>query len=159
MDCCTARIAAEKELLNINRKSFGLPELHGVEIPVIGNPDRRIEEFFSRKGCRLKRTTAEEYDKNGIIIGIAHFLGNALDLSLNPTERAHLAGAKSGSFLIQLIEHLKTNSPTTYRETQVLNPYMSQARKRFIGDLKRIDEELDSGMFSFEAYPREKWRL
>ena len=39
-----------------------------------------------------------------------------------------------------------------------MNPNMSQARKKLIDALIKVDEELDKGVFRFEAYPREKWR-
>ena len=69
-----------------------------------------------------------------------------------------LQRAKSGSFLIQLIEHLKSNSSSTYRETQLLNPYMADTREKLIASLKNTDKELDEGVFGFESYPRDKWR-
>jgi hypothetical protein len=101
--------------------------------------------------------TAEEYDRSNAVIGVARFLGIALDLTLSREEREELAGVESGSFLTGLIEHLKTNSLTMYRETQLMNPYMSTARKRLIEDLKKIDKEMDGCIFGFRAYPCERW--
>jgi prephenate dehydrogenase len=158
MDCCTPRIAAEKELALIRRQRFGMPEFGKEEAIIVGKPDKRIAETLHNYGCDLKITTAERYDRETAVTGMAHFLGMALDLNLNVQERKNLESAKSGSYLIQLIEHLKTNSPTTYMETQLLNPYMSETRKRLIKELIKIDEGLDKGIFRFEAYPREKWR-
>jgi prephenate dehydrogenase len=74
--------------------------------------------------------------------------------SSNTTESLSAAGR----FLLQLIEHLKTNSPSTYRETQLLNPFMADARKKVIKALVQFDEALNRGEFNFQAYPRDKWR-
>ena len=83
IDSCIARTADEKELLKIERNSFGLLELHGKIIPVIGNPDKRITEVFIRKGRKLKNMSAVNYGKNNVAVGMAHYLGIALDLSPN----------------------------------------------------------------------------
>lgn len=158
MDCCTARVAAEEALKNIQRKRFGIPEIRRGTIPVIGNPDERIARYLGKWGCKLQPMTAEEYDRSNTDAGIAHFLGMALDLYLDDAQRNRLKTAKSGAFLLQLIEHLKGNSPTTYRETQVLNAYMSEARKGLIKVLENTDKELDKGIFRFRTYPWEQWR-
>lgn len=158
MDCCTARAAAEKALKEIKRKRFGIPELSQGTIPVIGNPDERMATYLNKWGCNLQPMTAEEYDKRNTNAGIAHFLGMALDLYLDDSQRNQLRKAKSGSFLLQLIDHLKSNSPTTYRETQMLNPYMSKARKELITALQKTSGELDEGTFRFKPYPRENRR-
>lgn len=158
MDCCTARVAAERSLKEIKRKRFGIPEIRQGTIPVIGNPDERIAEYLGNWGCNLQSMTAEEYDRSNTDAGIAHFIGMALDMYLGDSQRDRLKTAKSGSFLLQLIEHLKSNSPATYRETQVLNAYMSEARKGLIKILENTDKDLDKGIFRFKAYPREQWR-
>lgn len=158
IDCCTARVAAEKELKEIKRKRFGIPELIQGTVPVIGDPDERIAKYLKMWGCNFQPMTAKEYDRSNTSAGTAHFLGIALDLSLDQEERSYLARTKTGWLLMQLIENMKTNSPTTYRETQILNPNMSRVRKKLINMLRKTDEELDKGIFRFEAYPREKWR-
>ena len=91
-------------------------------------------------GCKLIPRTAEDEDRR-TGPGMAHFIGMALELYLPEEEREKLPSG-AGRFLLQsvygrcpkkgehLIEHLKTNSPSTYRETQLLNPFMADARKR-----------------------------
>ena len=75
MDCCMARVAAEKALKEIQRRRFGIPELSQGTIPVIGNPDKRIADYLKNWGCILQPTTAEEYDRGNTSAGIAHFIG------------------------------------------------------------------------------------
>ena len=99
MDCCTARIAAESELSLVRRQRFGLPELHEGEIPVIGEPDKRISGYLNQQGYTL-----------------------------------------------------------TYRETQLLNPVMAEARKNLIEELRDADRELNNGIFRFEPHPPDSWR-
>ncbi len=158
IDCCTARVAAEKALKEIKRERFGLPELSQGTIPVIGKPDEKIADYLKIWGCNLQPMNAEEYDRDTTSAGIAHFIGMALDLYLNDSQRTQLRKARSGSFLLQLIEHLKSNSPTTYRETQTLNPFMSKARKELVKALEKTRGDLDEGTFRFKPYPREMWR-
>ena len=158
MDCCTARIAAESELSLVRRQRFGLPELHEGEIPVIGEPDKRISGYLNQQGYTLWPVTPEDYDRRGAVVGTAHFLGIALELALEPAQRILLGESRAGSFLLQLIEHLKCNSPVTYRETQLLNPVMAEARKNLIEELRDADRELNNGIFRFEPHPPDSWR-
>ena len=106
IDCCTARVAAEEALKEIKRERFGIPELRSGTVPVIGNSHKRIAEYLKSWGCYLQPMTAEEYDRANTSAGLAHFLGMVLDLYLDDSQRSRLKGAKSGSFLLQLIEHL-----------------------------------------------------
>lgn len=159
MDCCTARIMAESKLSKIKRERFGIPELGPGEVPVIGKSNKRIADYLEKQGFSLKPETAEEYNRRTAVVGIAHFLGIALDLYIDDSQRAQLEKAKSGSFIMQLIEHLKTNSSSTYRETQLLNPYMANTRKKLIAALESTDKELDNDVFRFESYQRDRWRL
>ncbi|HUV44923.1 MAG TPA: hypothetical protein VMW13_08855 [Dehalococcoidales bacterium] len=85
-------------------------------------------------------------------------LGIALELALEPAQRILLGESRAGSFLLQLIEHLKCNSPVTYRETQLLNPFMAEARKNLIEELRDADRELNNGIFRFEPHPHDSWR-
>jgi len=116
IDCCTARLAAEKELSKIRRKRFGLPELGVGVTPVLGKPDELISEYLDGKGVRLQPASPEDYDRESTAAGIAHFIGMALDLHLGERERAELENSPAGFYLLQLIEHLKSNSPSTYKE-------------------------------------------
>jgi prephenate dehydrogenase len=158
IDCCTARTAAEKELSKLQRARFAIPELGPGVTPVIGTPDKRIADFLKNQGCILRPETPEEYDKNNVDAGIAQFLGIALDLFLDDSQLGHLKKSASGPFLLKLIEQMKSNSPTTYRENQTMNPYMAEARNKLITALQNVDKELNSGIFRFESYPQDRWR-
>jgi len=156
MDCCTVRQAANEKLSRLQRPHFGLPEIGTTELPVDGEPDPLVREFMEAQGCRLYRIEPEESGKP--VSGIAHFIGMALDLNLTADERKELTGGKAGQFLLGLIEHLKTNSPSTYKETQLLDPRMSARRKEVIAWLDNLDEELDGGKFRFQPHPSDQWR-
>ena len=88
---------------------------------------------------------------------MAHFIGMALELYLPKEERDRLSSG-AGRFLQQLIEHLKTNSPSTYRETQLLHPFMADARKEVIKAHVQFDEAPNRGEFNFQVSPRDQWR-
>lgn len=157
MDCCTVRHAANEKLSKIQRRKFGLPELGSQELPVDGEADERISDYLEQCGCHLFPINKGEANKKPVV-GLAHFIGMALDLNLTKDDRSRMAKSGAGRNLLQLIEHLKSNSPSTYKETQLLNPGMSDYRKELISWLKKFDEELDRGVFRFDPYPREKWR-
>ena len=154
MDCCTIRQAANDKLSRIERRHFGLPEIGGQELPVDGEPDPVIRNYLKEQGCRLYPIETEGKP----VMGIAHFIGMALDLNLTEEERVALSRAGSGRYLLQLIEHLKTNSPSTYKETQLLDLGMSARRKEVIEWLKNMDDELSRGEFRFKPYPPDRWR-
>jgi hypothetical protein len=154
MDCCTVREAADEKLSRLERRRFGLPEIGGSESPVDGEPDPLIREYLEVQGCRLRPIQNEGKP----VSGIAHFIGMALDLNLTEEERSRLGRGGAGQCLLRLIEHLKTNSPSTYKEIQLLDAGMSARRREVIEWLKALDEELDKGEFRFQAYPQERWR-
>ena len=157
VDCCTVRPAAEEKLRRINRRHFGMPELHAPTLVVDGEPHDRISGYLQRKGIGLRPVSPEEL-KGRPVIGLAHFIGMALDLNLTEQDRAALAGSKAGRYLLQLIEHLKSNSASTYRETQLMDPRMPDGRRELMDWLKEFDEELNRGVFGFQAHLRDKWR-
>lgn len=157
IDCCTARLAAEKALSLIDRKRSSLPELGGESIPVIGETDTVIAEYLRKQGIQLHPITNEEYDKD-IVAGITHFIGMGLDLHFDQDILSHLKESGAISYIAGLIQHLKSNSPSTYKENQLLNPFMSAARKKVIKALQTFDEELNAGEFKFEVFSRDKWR-
>lgn len=154
MDCCTVRQAANEKLSGVQRRRFGLPEIGGAESPVDGEPDPFIRDYLEAQGCRLYPIAPEEKP----VSGIAHFIGMALDLNLTAEERIRLGRGGAGQCLVRLIEHLKTNSPSTYKEIQFLDRQMSARRKEIIAWLKALDEELDRGEFRFEPHPPDRWR-
>ncbi len=156
IDCCTARIAAEKELSSLQRTRFAIPEIGPGISPVIGTPDKRIADFLKNQGCVLRPETAQEYDKNNVDSGIAQFLGIALDLYLDVSQRTRLKKSAAGSFLLKMIEHMKSNSSSTYRENQMMNPYMAEARNKLIIALQNINKELTEGTFRFTNYQTDR---
>lgn len=156
MECCTVRRAANEKLAQVERPHFGLPEIGGTEAPVDGEPDPLIRDYLHAQGCRFYPIQPEESLEP--VSGIAHFIGMALDLNLTAEERDRLTHGGAGQCLLRLIEHLKTNSPSTYKEIQLLDPRMSARRKEAIAWLQALDEELDRGEFQFEPYPPERWR-
>jgi prephenate dehydrogenase len=157
MDCCTVRQAANERLSQVLRKRFGMPEVGGQHVLVDGEPDERISEYLLKHGCQVfQMKTDKSHGKP--VVGLAHFIGMALDLKLTETDRSVMSQSPACCYLLQLIEHLKSNSPSTYKETQLLNPYMSERRKELIDWLKEFDTDLDKGIFRFESYPRDRWR-
>ena len=157
MDCCTVREAANEKLSRLHRRHFGLPEIGGGELPVDGEADDRIREYLEGQGARLHAMPRDSADAKPVA-GVAHFIGMALDLNLTDEDRARMAKGGAGQCLLRLIEHLKTNSPSTYKETQLLDPGMSARRKEVIAWLGALDRELDAGVFSFRPYPPDRWR-
>ena len=157
MDCCTVRYAANQKLAQLKRRHFGMLTFGGKRVPVDGEPDERICQYLRERGSDMSRMKAKK--PNGKpVVGLVHFVGMALDLNLTEGYRSAMSGSPACRYVLQLIEHLKSNSPSTYKETQLLAPDMSQGRKELIGWLKELDAELDKGIFRFEPYPREKWR-
>ena len=61
-----------------------------------------------------------------------------------------LAGVRSGSWLVGLMKHLQANSYTTWRETQLDNPFTEEQRKRLIEAFQRYDGVLGAGTFPFD---------
>jgi prephenate dehydrogenase len=156
MDCCSARTAAEKELSKLQRARFGLPEFSPGATPAIGTPDERIAEFLKAQGCILRPETAQEYDQHHITEGIVQFLGIVLDSYLDEAQRTRLKKSGAGLSFHKLIENMKSNSSTTYRETQMMNSFMADARNKLIAEFQKIDNELKEGTFSFKTRSVEK---
>lgn len=157
MDCCTVRQAANEKLSRLQRRRFGLPEIGGMDLPVDGEADDRIREYLQSQGVRLYPLPADSPDRKPVA-GVVHFIGMALDLNLTDEERSRMAKGGAGQCLLRLIEHLKTNSPSTYKETQLIEPGMSARRKEVIAWLRALDQELDEGIFRFSSYPPNRWR-
>ena len=105
----------------------------------------------------MRAATNEELDKD-TTAGLAHFLAMAIDLTFTDTEKAGLARAKSGRHLLALVEHLKTNSASTYRETQLQNPFMRAARASLLQRLEAVHDELNAAAFRFEPHSPDRWR-
>ena len=157
MDCCTVRQAANEKLSQLRRMWFGLPEIGSSDLPVDGKPDSLIKEYLQNQGANLYPFPSKYFDRNPVA-GVVHFIGMALDLNLKKEERTRMAEGGAGRYLLMLIEHLKSNSLSTYRETQLLEPKMSARRKEVISWLRTLDQELDDGIFKFKPNHSNKWR-
>jgi len=148
IDICSAKVAAEEKLSRLKCKHFGI---HNNAI--IGSPDSAIIEYLNNKGYDLQAMTAEEHDKQNSVIGLAHFIGMVLNSYLGSEERATLRKSKAGTFLLQLIEHLRANSPVTYWETQTQNPHMARYRAELLKAFQEYDDRLSKGQLT----AREIW--
>lgn len=148
IDSCSARMAAEEKLSRLKCQWFGL---HGSI--VLGSPDPRIMEYLQGQGYNYQQMTAEEHDKLITTIGLVHFVNMVFDLYLRDEDKKELKSGTVGPLLLKSIEHMRNNSSATYRETQLLNPFMENRRKEFLKVLKEYAEYLDKGEFPFNDRP------
>jgi len=149
IDCCSARILAEKELQKLQRNHFGLHDIKKGEYCVIGNIDTRIESFFRRNEIGIREVSAEEHDQLNAIIGLGHFIGLTIGKHLSQNQLEVLGGIGSGSLLVELSNGLKGNSQTTWEETQIDNPYTKILRKELISAFQKYDKSLEKGIFPY----------
>lgn len=148
IDSCSARIAAEEKLSRLKCHWFGL---HGSI--VLGSPDPRIMEYLQGQGYNYQQMTAEEHDKLSTTVGLVHFVNMVFDSYLRDEDKKELKSGTVGPLLLKSIEHMRNNSSATYRETQLLNPFMENRRKEFLEVLKEYAECLDKGEFPFSDKP------
>lgn len=52
--------------------------------------------------------------------------------------------------LLDLVVHLRNNTPSTYWESQVCNPFTSRLRRRLVESMGHYADRLDRGKFPFE---------
>jgi len=149
VDCCSARLAAEKYLNNLNFQHYGLHELKTGEFCVIGNIDSHMKSFFQEKNIQLTGMSPEDHDRYNAIIGLGHFIGLSLEKHLADYQIDILGGIGSGGFLVRLMERLKGNTNTTYLETQIDNPFTEQIRKEFIKAMENYNRTLSKGNYPF----------
>jgi len=157
IDCSSVRDAVNEKLLQLKRKHYGMPEVGSKNVRVDGNSDELVSRYLQERGCSVVPANITNSDGKPVA-GLIHFVGMALDINITDEERSRMADSPACRYMLQLIEHLKSNSPSTYRETQLLDPRMSQRGKELIGWLKSLDAELDRGVFRFKPYARDKWR-
>ena len=55
----------------------------------------------------------------------------------------------AGSNLVKLIDHLRSNAPATYWESQICNPYTSEQRNRLVSAFAEYSDRLSDGDFPF----------
>ncbi len=149
IDCCSARISAEEKLSKLKCKHFGIHDIKSNEFCIIGDAEEEIIDILKSQDIGIRVITAEEHDRLNSIIGLGHFVGLSLDSLLTEDEKEVLSGIGSGSLLIQLMDRLRANSSTTWKETQIDNPFTKARRESLIKTLVEYDKKLSQGEFPF----------
>jgi len=144
IDCCSARIEAEERLAKLKCQHFGI---HGGVIT--GQPDAIIIDYLANLGQYFKYLSPEEHDRKATTTGLAHFIAMVFDSYLMEDDKIELSEGTVGPLLSKIIDHMRINSLSTYQETQLVNPFMSERRKEFIKALIEYDLLLDSKEFPF----------
>ncbi|UCG61565.1 MAG: hypothetical protein JSV52_14830 [Candidatus Zixiibacteriota bacterium] len=144
IDICSARVAAHEKLAALKRRHFGL---HGNIIT--GEPDERMLEYLSQTGLYPTRMTPTEHDQLNSIIGLVHFVGLVLNKHFGSDDRKILAQSPAASHVLRLMDHLRSNSPATYKETQIDNGYTGRRRNDLIRAMAECDRKLNAGEFPF----------
>ena len=141
-EMCSARVVAGQKMEKLSCNWFGL---HAGGI--FGDGDSRIIEFLAEKGYRYRPMSADEHDRRNSINSLAHFVGMTLDELLSEEDRSALGPA--GSNLVKLIDHLRSNAPVTYWESQICNPYAKDQRTKLVSAFEAYSERLSAGEFPF----------
>ncbi len=149
IDCCSVRVRAEQALSGLRQPHFGVHEIISGEYCVTGDINNEMKNFFSNHNIPIQIMTPEEHDRINAIIGLGHFVGLSLGKFLSSKEKNILSGIGSGSKLINLINHLADNSPTTWRETQIDNQFTKEKRGTFINALSHYHEALSRSEYPF----------
>jgi prephenate dehydrogenase len=143
-DMCSARMVAAKKLQQLRCKHFGI---HGGG--VFGEPDPVILNYLRTRGYTFQAMSAQEHDEANAVVGLAHFIGMVLDSHLEHKDKQEFTQSPAASYLLRLIEHLRRNSPATYWETQICNPFTKDKRKELITAFIEYDKCLSEGEFPF----------
>jgi prephenate dehydrogenase len=142
---CSARVIAGMKMSSLKCRWFGIHAGF-----VIGEAPDEMLGYLSNKGYDLLPMTAEEHDERNSIVAMVHFIGMATDCLLNESERQYLRKESPASInLLKLIDHLKTNSPDTYWESQIHNSFTKNQRHRLLKAFKEYSDKLDQGYFPF----------
>lgn len=114
---------------------------------ICGQSDPNIERVLQKQGIAAVRMSSEEHDRQNAIVGMAQFIGLALGRKLSDEDRTILQATKSGQLLLSLVDHIASNVPTTYGETQLDNEFTTKQRARLIEMLQNYDQALVLGEF------------
>lgn len=152
-DMCSARIVAQEKMSALKCRWFGL---HATGI--FGEPSETILEVLARHGLRYQPMTAETHDKENSITAMAHFVGMGLDFLMDDYDRTRFQSSPAARNLMNLIEHLKNNSPDTYWESQICNPFTREQRRRLLNGLQELDCALARGEFPFSDRLSGVWK-
>jgi prephenate dehydrogenase len=150
IDCCSARVPAEQLLSNLNCQHFGIHDVRTGEFVVTGNINPEMKDFFARHNIQTNTVSPEEHDRQNAVIGLGHFLGLALSDFLEENQRKILSGMGSGAKLMSLVHHIESNSPTTWRETQIDNRFTEDIRASFLEALAQYHDSMSKGEYPFE---------
>lgn len=149
IDCCSARVPAEKTLARLNCQHFGMHDVKSGEYCITGKIDVGMKEFFNKKNICINMVSPEEHDRINAVIGIAHFIGLSIGNFLTKEEKEILSGTGSGSKLMSLVNHLAGNTPTTWHETQMDNELTKYMRESFIKAAGDYHRSLSEGEYPF----------
>ena len=149
IDCCSARVEAERVMQNLNHQHFGMHDVKSGEYCITGDIDDLMTAFFRKNAIPVVHVSPEEHDRINAVIGIGHFIGLSLDRFLSRKEKDILSGAGSGAKLMSLINGLVGNTPTTWQETQIDNQFTKEMRVSFLGAINQYHTELSNGEYPF----------
>lgn len=144
IDTCSARVAAEEKLSQLKCRHFGI---HASA--VVGPTDPVIIDYLEEQGYKLQAVSASEHDRQNATVGLVHFIIMAFDSYLQDKDRRELMSGTVGPLFLKIVDHIRSNSQATYRETQLLNPFMKERRKEFLRALLKNDQKLEQGEFPF----------
>ena len=144
-DMCSARIVAAKRMSALKCRWFGL-HAGGA----FGEAPDEIIDYLDRKGHRFGPMTPEEHDRRNSVVAMVHFIGMATESILSQEDwRILTTMSPIARNLLQLIEQLRKNSPDTYWESQLCNPFTQGQRQRLLKGFAEYAETLDRGEFPF----------
>jgi hypothetical protein len=143
-DICGVRTVADEKMSRLKCRRFAI---NGHSI--LGSPDPVILQYLEQRGYSHQPTTVEDHEYPRPVVGLAHFIGMVLDSYLQDTEKETMTHSPAATNLLKLIDHLRSNSPATYWETQICNPGMEPCRKEFIKACIEYDKRLSAGEFPF----------
>jgi prephenate dehydrogenase len=149
MDCCSARVPAERFLSSLDRRHFGMHDVKSGEVCITGDINHEMRALFDRYGMKAIQMSPEEHDRLNAVVGLGHFVGLSLGSFLGEQDKEILAGVGSGEKVMALVSHLAGNSPTTWRETQIDNQFTKERRAELINALTRYHDSLSEGEYPF----------
>ena len=155
-DACSAKAPAMKELESLKCSYFGTHLLGEGRIAVCGVPNRVVMASMKRSGLQIERMSPEEHDRRNAVVGMAQFISLTLANYLSARDRGILQGSRLGSALLSSVDHMVSNAPSTYRETQIDNPFTRAQRVRLLSALSSYHKHLNRGEFMFPAQHRNK---
>ena len=149
IDCCSARVPAEKTLAHLKCQHFGMHDVKSGEYCITGKIDAGMQEFFNKKNISINILSPEEHDRLNAVVGIGHFIGLSIGKFLTKEEKEILSGTGSGLKLMSLVNHLERNTPTTWHETQMDNEFTKYMRESFIKAVGDYHKLLSEGEYPF----------